>query len=217
MGILETRNLDFKNVIILSMNDDNFPGNLTGASSFIPYNLRAAYGMPTPEHHEGVYAYYFYRLIQRAERVDMLYCLQADDKTTGEQSRYIYQLEYESPYTINRKNIGVDVRATLDEPIVVEKKGETLTKLMQFLDKESPKMLSPKAISPYITCPLKFYFASVARLKVPDELADNIDSPMFGTILHSSMETLYTPIKGIANNSEYLKQLLKVLHSLMEQ
>ena len=209
MGILETRNLDFKNVIILSMNDDNFPGNLTGASSFIPYNLRAAYGMPTPEHHEGVYAYYFYRLIQRAERVDMLYCLQADDKTTGEQSRYIYQLEYESPYTINRKNIGVDVRATLDEPIVVEKKGETLTKLMQFLDKESPKMLSPKAISPYITCPLKFYFASVARLKVPDELADNIDSPMFGTILHSSMETLYTPIKGIANNSEYLKQLLK--------
>ena len=87
MGILETRNLDFKNVIILSMNDDNFPGNVTGASSFIPYNLRAAYGMPTPEHHEGVYAYYFYRLIQRAERVDMLYCLQADDKTTGEQSR----------------------------------------------------------------------------------------------------------------------------------
>lgn len=209
MGILETRNLDFKNVIILSMNDDNFPGNVADSSSFIPYNLRAAYGIPTPEHHEGVYAYYFYRLIQRAERVDMLYCSHADDKSSGEQSRYIYQLEYESPYTINRTNIGVDVRAMQNEPIVVEKKGEVLDKLMQFLDKESPKMLSPKAISPYIVCPLKFYFASIARVKATEELADDIDNPMFGTILHTATELLYTPLKGVANNAEHLKQLLK--------
>ena len=95
MGILETRNLDFRNVILLSMNDDNFPGSVVTGTSFIPYNLRAAYALPTPEHHEGVYAYYFYRLLQRAENVRMLYCAHADDKTTGEQSRYIYQLEYE--------------------------------------------------------------------------------------------------------------------------
>ena len=209
MGILETRNLDFKNVIILSMNDDNFPGNVANSSSFIPYNLRAAYGIPTPEHHEGVYAYYFYRLIQRAERVDMLYCSHADEKSTGEQSRYIYQLEYESPYTINRTNVGVDVRASEDEPIIVEKQGEVLEKLMQFLDKESPKMLSPKAISPYIVCPLKFYFASIARVRATEELADDIDSPMFGSILHKATEILYTPLKGVANNAEHLKQLLK--------
>ena len=209
MGILETRNLDFKNVIILSMNDDNFPGNLTNSSSFIPYNLRAAYGMPTPEHHEGVYAYYFYRLIQRAERVDMLYCTHTDDKSSGEQSRYIYQLEYESPYQIERRNVGVDVMATKNEPIVIEKQGEVITKLMQFLDKESPKMLSPKAIAPYISCPLKFYFASVARIKSVEELSDDIDKPMFGTILHSAMEDIYSRIKGVANNSEFLKQYLK--------
>lgn len=209
MGILETRNLDFKNVIILSMNDDNFPGNLADSSSFIPYNLRAAYGIPTPEHHEGVYAYYFYRLIQRAERVDMLYCSHADDKTTGEQSRYIYQLEYESPYAINRTNVGVDVRASNNKPIIVEKRGETLSKLMHFLDTESQKMLSPKALSPYIVCPLKFYFASVARLKTTEELADEIDNPMFGTILHSAIEALYKPIKGVADNTAYLKRLLK--------
>ena len=65
MGILETRNLDFENVVLLSMNDDNFPGNHMAQASFVPYNLRAAYGLPTPEHHEGVYAYYFYRLVQR--------------------------------------------------------------------------------------------------------------------------------------------------------
>ena len=209
MGILETRNLDFKNVILLSMNDDNFPGNPTSASSFIPYNLRAAYGMPTPEHHEGVYAYYFYRLIQRAERVDMLYSSHADENSTGEQSRYIYQLEYESPYAINRTNVGVDVRVAQSDSIVVEKRGEVLDKLMQFLDEKSPKILSPKAISPYISCPLKFYFASIARLKTTDELSDDIDNPMFGTILHSAIETLYTPIKGIVNTSDYLKQILK--------
>lgn len=96
MGILETRNLDFENVIVLSMDDDNFPGSHTVQSSFIPYGLCAAYGLPTPEHHEGVYAYYFYRLIQRASNVWMLYCSQADEKSTGEPSRYIRQLDYES-------------------------------------------------------------------------------------------------------------------------
>mgnify|MGYP002897274338 FL=1 len=109
MGILETRNLDFRNVILLSMNDDNFPGSVVTGTSFIPYNLRAAYALPTPEHHEGVYAYYFYRLLQRAENVRMLYCAHADDKTTGEQSRYIYQLEYETPFEILRREVGIDV------------------------------------------------------------------------------------------------------------
>ncbi len=84
MGILETRNLDFEHVIVLSMTDDNFPGNGAAQPSFIPYNLRAGYGMPMPEQREGVYAYYFYRLIQRARSVWMLYCAHADEKSTGE-------------------------------------------------------------------------------------------------------------------------------------
>ena len=96
MGILETRNLDFRHVVLLSMTDDNFPGNRLAQASFVPYNLRAAFSLPTPEHHEGVYAYYFYRLIQRAETVHMLYCARADDKSTGEPSRYIHQLDCES-------------------------------------------------------------------------------------------------------------------------
>ena len=106
MGILETRNLDFENVVLLSMNDDNFPGNHMAQASFVPYNLRAAYELPTPEHHEGVYAYYFYRLIQRAKSVHMLYCSHADDKSTGEPSRYIYQLDYEAVSTCARSRWG---------------------------------------------------------------------------------------------------------------
>ena len=123
MGILETRNVDFENVILLSMNDDNFPGNHVAQSSFIPYNLRAAYELPTPEHHEGVYAYYFYRLIQRAKSVHMLYCSHADDKSTGEPSRYIYQLDYESGFDVRRIEVGVDVNLAETAPIEVAKDG----------------------------------------------------------------------------------------------
>ena len=209
MGILETRNIDFDNVIILSMNDDTFPGNLTGSPSFIPYNLKAAYGIPTPEHHEGVYAYYFYRLIQRASRVDMLYCSHSDDKTTGEQSRYIHQLNYEAPYPISRINFGVDVAASSSKEITIPKSGSTLEKLMKFTDKENPRLMAPAALAPYINCPLKFYFASIAGLKSSDELSEEIDSPMFGNILHRAMQNLYTEIKDIANPAEHLKQMLK--------
>ena len=209
MGILETRNIDFKNVILLSMNDDNFPGKLTGNNSFIPYNLRAAYGMPTPEHHESVYAYYFYRLIQRAERVDMLYCSHADDKTTGEQSRYIYQLAYESPYPIRRLNIGVDVAATEQKEIVIEKDESIMQRLNQYLDQNNGRYISPSGLAPYISCPLQFYFKSIAELSTKEELGEDVDSPMFGTILHSAMQYLYEGLKGIANPTEHLKRLLE--------
>lgn len=147
MGILETRNLDFRNVILLSMNDDNFPGSVVTGTSFIPYNLRAAYALPTPEHHEGVYAYYFYRLLQRAENVRMLYCAHADDKTTGEQSRYIYQLEYETPFEILRREVGIDVNRMETPPIEVPKQGETAEKLARFLAPDDPVRLSPTAFS----------------------------------------------------------------------
>ena len=189
------------------MNDDNFPGNLNGASSFIPYNLRAAYGMPTPEHHEGVYAYYFYRLIQRAENVDMLYCSHADEKSTGEQSRYIYQLRYESPYDIGRVNVGVDVAVGEAKAISVDKRGRTLEKLQRFLDADDPQMLSPTALARYIACPLKFYFATIARLKVSDEIAEEVDNPMFGTILHAAMQRLYGDVRGMEDPVPELERM----------
>lgn len=208
MGILETRNIDFKNVIILSMNDDNFPGKMTAGNSVIPYNLRAAYGMPTPEHHEGVYAYYFYRLIQRAERVDMCYCSRADDKTTGEQSRYIYQLSYEAPYPVSRINVGVNVESTGDEDIVVEKDAAIMSRLEEYLKADSDRYISPSALAPYVACPLRFYFSSIAKIRIPKEMEEGIDNPTFGTILHAAMQTLYEDLVGIDNIAEHLKLLL---------
>lgn len=207
MGILETRNIDFKNVIILSMTDANFPGERSGASSFIPYNLRVAYGVPTPEQHEAMYAYYFYRLIQRAERVEMLYCSRADDKSTGERSRYIYQLEYESPYKIEHLSVGVDLLLRESSPIVIDKGEREMNILRRYLTAESGFSLSPTALFRYVECPMKFYFATVAHLRVPDEISDTVDALTFGNILHETMQELYTPLLGVKNPAEHITKL----------
>ena len=209
MGILETRNLDFENVIILSMNDDNFPGNHMAQASFIPYNLRAAYELPTPEHHEGVYAYYFYRLVQRARRVWMLYCSHADDKSTGEPSRYIYQLDYESGFDVRKVEVGVDVNLAETAPIEVPKDEGVMARLERFVDAQSPATLSPTAFFRYVACPLRFYFHSIARLEADDEISEEVDAPMFGTILHAAVQTLYARIAGEAHPGETLRAMIR--------
>ena len=209
MGILETRNLDFEHVVILSMNDDNFPGNRVAQASFIPYNLRAAYELPTPEHHEGVYAYYFYRLIQRAKTVHMLYCSHADDKSTGEPSRYIYQLDYESGFDVRKVEVGVDVNLAETAPIEVAKDEAVMKRLERFVDAESPATLSPTAFFRYVACPLRFYFHSVARLEADDEISEEVDAPMFGTILHAAVQRIYARIVGEERPGETLRALIR--------
>lgn len=196
MGILETRNLDFDRVIILSMTDDNFPGPLDNHASYIPYNLRAAYGLPTPEHHEGVHAYYFYRLLQRAREVHLCYCSKSDFKTTGEPSRYIRQLEYESGLPLRFSEVGIDVNLPEESPFEVEKSGSVREQLEAFLREEKPHTLSPTAFARYLACPLKFYFASVAKLREREEVSEEVDNPLFGTVLHASMEQLYASLRG---------------------
>lgn len=208
MGILETRNLDFEHVVILSVNDDTFPGNRAVSSSFIPYNLRLAYGLPTPMHHEGVYAYYFYRLLQRARRVHLVYCSRSDDKRTGEPSRYIYQLKYESPHRVEERKMTVDVNLAPPEPIVVEKRGDVARALDEFLT-AGGRTLSPTSFYTYLECPVKFYFHAVARLRKEEELTEEIDSPMFGTILHRAMELLYRPLVGMDNPGPEIRALIR--------
>ena len=191
MGILETRNLDFEHVLVLSVNDDTFPGNRAVSSSFIPYNLRYAYGLPTPQHHEGVYAYYFYRLLQRAETVHLAYCSRSVDLRPGEASRYVYQLEYESPHRPLRRGVNL----TKTEPVSASKTGRTARILEEYLD-GGGRSLSPTAFYQYVECPLRFYFRHVAGLKPVEEIAEEVDLPMFGTILHRAMELLYMPLLG---------------------
>lgn len=198
MGILETRNLDFDNVLLLSMNDDNFPSARLADISFIPYNLRFAYGMPTPRDNEGVYAYYFYRLVSRARRVDMVYCSVPNEKATGEQSRYIYQLDYESPHELTRIDKGLNVSLADNVYHTVAKRGDVLSRLNEFRTngEERPKRtLSPSALNNYILCPLKFYFSSIAGIRTEEEIEEGVDNALFGTIFHKAMENLYTKPK----------------------
>ncbi len=204
MGILETRNIDFKNVIILSMTDDNFPGNKSNDRSFLPYGLRYGFEIPTAEHHEGVYAYYFYRLIERAESLYMLYSSAADEKGTGEPSRYIRQLEYETDFDITYSNVGVEVSLSESDVIEVEKSDAVFDKLLRFT---RDKALSPTAFSTYVKCPLRFYFNVVELLRPEDELEETVDNMTFGNIFHEAADMLYSQIKGDAEPNLRLTEL----------
>lgn len=205
MGILETRNLDFRNVILLSADDDNFPGNMVRQSSFIPPNLRFAYGLPTPEHHEGVYAYYFYRLIQRCENLHILYCSHADEKSTGEPSRYIRQLEYESGFAINRIEAGVDVNLLETPPLEIPKTGATAERLERYLAADEPLTMSPTAFSHYVCCPMQFWLKDIARIKPEEDIAESIDNRVFGNIFHKAAQNIYTPLVGEYHAAEKLR------------
>lgn len=204
MGILETRNLDFKNVIILSMTDNNFPGSKATDKSFLPYGLRYGFEIPTAEHHEGVYAYYFYRLISRAENLYMLYSSSADDKSTGEPSRYIRQIEYETNFKINKSKMGVEVSLSQEAPIEVEKNFDIFDKLLRFT---RDKALSPTAFSTYVKCPLRFYFNVVERLRPEDELEESVDNMTFGNIFHEAADLLYSQIVGDTEPAKRLVEL----------
>lgn len=205
MGILETRNLDFENVIILSMTDNNFPGNRSADQSFIPYGLRYGFSLPTAEHHEGVYAYYFYRLIERAKSVYMLYSTQSDDKSSAEPSRYIRQLEYETSLNINYANVGVQVQLAPSKRLEVAKSDWVMERMLRFTDRGSTP-LSPTAFSRYLICPLRFYFASVEGLRVDDDLDEAVDGATFGNIFHDAAERLYAVAAGEDNPMERIRQ-----------
>ncbi len=207
MGILETRNLDFDNVLLLSMNDDNFPSGRINDISFIPYNLRFGYGLPTSKESEGVYAYYFYRLIQRASRVDMTYCSVGNERSSAEQSRYIYQLDLESPHELKRVDKGLNVNLSSDDMMAVKKSGEVMRRLERYL-KGGDRTLSPSTFNNYLDCTLKFYFKAIAGIKPEEEIEEDIDTSLFGSIFHRAMEYLYTPLKRVKNPQKQIAELI---------
>lgn len=206
MGILETRNLDFENLLILSACDDTFPGSRVTSTSFIPYNLRFAYGLPTPQHHEGVYSYYFYRLIQRAENVVLAYSSLSDEKKTGEPSRYIYQLEYGGKHSIEHIDLSLNVNAGIKNTFAIEKDEQVMACLKEYCG--AGKRLSPTSILNYIDCPMKFCLNYIKGIKPKQEVSEEIDMPTFGTILHRAMEILYTPLISKPSPKEYIKKLI---------
>lgn len=212
MGVLETRNLDFRHLIMLSVNEGQLP-KAGGDSSFIPYNLRKAFGMTTIDHKIAVYAYYFYRLMQRAEKVILVYNTATDGINRGELSRFMLQFLIEWGYPVLRKQLEAAQSPQSSAPIIIEKTPDVMERMKSVFDiRNNPKaLISPSALNCYLDCPLKFYYKYVALLSAPDEVTADIDSAKFGSIFHYAAEHIYKDLTahGKLISKENLETLLK--------
>jgi hypothetical protein len=206
MGFLESRALDFENVVILGVNEGNLPKTNTPVS-FIPYNLRHGFGLPTLEFRDAMYAYYFYRIIQRAKNVHLVYNTRADKMGSSEISRYATQLKYSGKYTVKQYTQTFTIVPS-KLPVIAFNKTEEVWQILEKYITSGKYFLSPSALSSYIDCSLRFYYRYIAGLKEFETPSENIDAPMLGNILHSSMHELYKPLI----NKELSKSDLLEIH-----
>ena len=192
MGVLETRNLDFEHILVLSCNEGKLPKGVNDAS-FIPYSLRKAYGLTTVDNKVAIYAYYFHSLLQRSRDITLCYNNATEDGQSGEMSRFMLQLLVESHHDINRSSLVAGqstIRPTYD---AIEKKQNTFIKLKNL------KMLTPTFLNTYLRCEKQFYYKYVEGLIEPDEIdEDEVDNKVFGNIFHRAAELFY---QGLASNN----------------
>lgn len=197
MGVLESRNLDFKRVIVCNMNEGSFPPS-NSMNSMVPFNLRRAFGMPVQEQNDAIYAYTFYRLLHQAEEVHLLYTTAGSNGQVGEKSRYIHQLQIEMAHEGLVKEdevIHVPVNLTSAGPITIPKDARIMDFLSRYTDRisegQQPITFSPSAINIWLDCRLKFYLTYIAGLEVPEEVQEEVDPAIFGNLVHLSLENLY--------------------------
>jgi CRISPR/Cas system-associated exonuclease Cas4 (RecB family) len=210
MGLLETRGLDFDNVIVLSCNEDLLPAARSN-SSFIPFDIRQAFELSTHRQADAVQAYHFYRLLQRAGNIWLLHITQSGPMGGGDRSRFLRQLSAELPKFHPGQKIE-DVIVTMPTPdswsnrsIEVEK-----TDLVNGLLKaKAEKGYSASSLNIYRTCPLKFYYSEIAGIREPEEIADTIDAPVLGNAVHKALHVLYKPLINKMLTVSLLNDLLK--------
>jgi CRISPR/Cas system-associated exonuclease Cas4 (RecB family) len=216
MGMLETRALDFDHVIILSMNEGVFPKG-SPKQSFIPYNLRKGFGLTTSERYDAVSAYHFYRLIQRASNVRLIYNSAATDRNTGEMSRFLSQLVYEPAFDVQQRNITFRVNIDRDIPIVKERTDDVRRILNMYLAECGEiRQLSPSALNSYLDCRLRFYFRYIDGLTEPNEVTDEIDQSVFGKLLHKTLELIYSPFLSKEITKSDITRLQKDKQSIQQ-
>jgi CRISPR/Cas system-associated exonuclease Cas4 (RecB family) len=200
MGVLESRNLDFRRVIICDVNEGSFPPG-GGINSMIPFNLRRAFRLPVQEQNDAIYAYTFYRLLHQAEEVHLIYTTASDGGKSGEMSRFIQQMQAEMGIA-SPEVVLIPVGLTAGREIKMEKTDSVIRSMEKFLINPDPEgyvqQLSASAINMYLDCRLRFYFRYVAGLKEKEEVVTEIDAMTFGTMLHKAIELLYAPKEGEA-------------------
>jgi hypothetical protein len=196
MGVLETRGLDFDNLIITSFNEGVFPKRIS-TNSFIPYNLRRGFDLPTTEHQDSITAYNFYRLIHHAKRIFFLYDSRSEAGQTGEVSRFMQQLHYHYGVKYQRKTISFDIGFGSPQNIQIDKTPSVMDKIQEFTKEgDHQPALSASSINTYIDCPLQFYLTKVEAVEQADEVKETIEADMFGTLFHSVIEKIYEPYIG---------------------
>lgn len=196
MGMLETRTLDFENVILLSVNEDTLPSRKS-YNSFIPFDVRQHFGLPTHQDQQSVFAYHFYRLLQRSRETWLIYNSEAGDLGGGERSRFISQILTELPLVNPKVQIrefkpSQGTTLTIAKPIVIGKNGQTSLRLQEL----SNHGFSPTALNVYLNCTLKFYFTYILNLGEPEEAEETIDYRTLGNIVHEVMHEFFLPFVG---------------------
>ena len=203
MGLLETRCLDFQNLVLFSANEGFLP-KISLGQSFVPYNLRKGFGMPTYEDRDAMYAYYFYRLIGRTENTVIVYNSVTEGISSSEKSRFLYQLLYDSDFEVEELNLSFNFKGINNEPIQIAANQAYIQKLFS---RYSDRNLSPSAINTYLDCKLKFYFKYIAEIKEREELKEEIDAVLFGNLFHYAMELIYAPFVQHTVEASALKLL----------
>jgi len=204
MGLMESRMLDFDNLIILSANEGVLPKNNMNMS-FIPYNLRKGFKMPIPENKDALFAYYFYRLLQRSKNVKIVYNSAVKSVGSNEKSRFLLQLEYESGLKIQKRNFQNLIASRDVNKISINKDKDVMDRLKQI----ASNLLSPSAINNYIECPLRFYFNNIVQVKSLETVDDKLDAKHFGNIFHNTIHELYAKAHNNRITAEFIDNFLK--------
>lgn len=210
MGILESRALDFKNIIMLSVNEGVLP-SVTTSSSFIPFSLREAFGLPSLNHQESIFAYHFFRLLHRAENVTFIYNSNSDGMRSGEISRFLLQMKYVSGEKPEMLNLTFRIKNQNPVSESVERKAEHNKRLIERFSgqvKGRDRYISPSAINTWLNCRMKFYYRYVCGLEEKKKIQEEIDPAMLGTILHAAIKTLYEKFRGKVLNGAEIDSLL---------
>ncbi|MDD4920119.1 MAG: PD-(D/E)XK nuclease family protein [Bacteroidales bacterium] len=209
MGFLETRCLDFENVVIVSAQENVLP-KMFKDNSLIPRNVGKAFGLPSAEQHTAIQAYYFYRLLQRAKKVFLIWNCNPDGPGRGEVSRFVRQISFELPDSpVITTPLVYDYTLPKTRQVTVQKTETVKDLLQEFMDPARKKALSPTALETYIRCPLKFFYKHVLSLKEPEEITEESDSLHIGNIVHAVLENLYRPYIGKTVNKEGLLRMIE--------
>lgn len=217
MGLFETRMVDFKHVIFIGASDDNLPGN-PNQPTHIPYIHRKEFGLPTIQESQALAAYHFYRLIQRADQVHLIYNTSSEALSGGEESRYMLQLKMELAENNPKLNIS-DVRQDVDLALESQKEIE-IWKSPEVIEAIKAKIglrLSPSSLNTYINSPLEFYFSHIIGVKEQDKVEEEMEASTFGTAVHQVVEDLYRPFVGKMIDTTALKNSLEQVDEMVTE